>query len=137
MLQDNPILNEILKNKKLLIVDDDELFSEIFKEMLEDWFLYIYIADNAKEALDVLGDVPFDLVITDIEMPEMDGTQLCHEIKKRFPHQDLVVASSHSSEPYLIKLLTADIQGYLKKPFKLETLKKVLENIYIPKGATC
>lgn len=74
-----------LEGKKVLIVEDNVTHSRLLKNQLEQWKLSPQIAYSAKEALTVLLQDHIDLVLTDMEMPEMDGLEMAKSIKVRWP----------------------------------------------------
>ncbi|MBE9464287.1 two-component regulator propeller domain-containing protein [Dyadobacter subterraneus] len=88
-----------LENSKILIVDDNETNWEILKGQLEDWKLIPYVASSGKQALEILEQkINFSLVITDMEMPLMDGIQLASLIKERYPILPVMLLSSKGNE---------------------------------------
>jgi len=83
-----------LINKRILIVDDNETNLKILSDQLENWKFISIIAHSVKEAIDILGKERFDMVISDMEMPEIDGTQLAIHIKKHYPQLPVILLSS-------------------------------------------
>ena len=86
--------------------------------------LNVYLAQNGKEALDILEKEKIDFVISDIEMPIMDGEKFVKEIRKKYSLNELpvVIISSISDKEKLIKLLKIGCNDYLFKPFVKEEL---------------
>ena len=114
-----------LDNKKILIVDDDYYFRLVLQKNLTYHNHKPSLAENAKHAQQMIGLDTFDLVISDIRMPEMNGIQLLHWIKSN--HKIPVVLMTGFSE--LLETqegaqLGAD--GFLAKPFKTEDLLEVI-----------
>ncbi len=123
-------LQEKLKAKQVLIVDDDLLFNEIFQEMLEGYGMDVSVARDGSGALMRYRAGDFELVVTDIEMPNGDGIELCEEIKRIDPGQKIVVLSSHDDREYLTRLLNIGVEGFLIKPFKIQKLETLLEKLF-------
>jgi CheY-like chemotaxis protein len=92
----NTVGNE---GKKVLLVDDNATNLTILKTQLELWKLSPTLAISAKQALDILTyQEGFDLVITDMQMPDMDGVQLSQRIKAKHPRLPIVLLSSVGDE---------------------------------------
>ncbi len=91
-------------------------------------------ANNGVEALKVLGSERFDAVFTDIVMPEMDGFELCEEIRKSSTLQDMpiVVISTHHDSNYIMKALRHGADDYIPKPVETAIVKKALNRILTP-----
>ncbi|MCF0057098.1 hybrid sensor histidine kinase/response regulator [Dyadobacter sp. CY356] len=88
-----------LENSKILIVDDNETNWGILKGQLEDWKLIPYVASSGSQALNILAqNINFSLVITDMEMPLMDGIQLASLIRERYPLLPVMLLSSKGNE---------------------------------------
>lgn len=88
-----------LENSKILIVDDNETNWGILKGQLEDWKLIPYVASSGKQALEILAqNINFSLVITDMEMPLMDGIQLASLVRERYPLLPVMLLSSKGNE---------------------------------------
>ena len=105
---------------KILIVDDVKLSVEIGKSYLKDKGCDVLSAANGREALSLIRLDKPDLVLTDLHMPEMNGDELCREIKSdpALKHIPVVILSSDSNSTNLEKCHDAGCDGILKKPFK-------------------
>jgi two-component system OmpR family response regulator len=102
--------------------------------MLQQLGLSISEASNGVEALKSLRKEKCDAVFTDIVMPEMDGFELCEEIRKTSDWMDMpiVVISTHYDSNYIVKALRYGADDYIPKPVDPETVKKVLHRIFTP-----
>jgi signal transduction histidine kinase/CheY-like chemotaxis protein/ligand-binding sensor domain-containing protein len=112
-----------LKNKTILLVDDNATNRSILKTQLKQWEFIPVVADSGIEALKYLNSVQqFDLVISDMNMPDMDGIQLAREIKKIHPQLPLILLSSVGNEQVRYE---ADLFNIvLTKPTKHHNLYK-------------
>ncbi|MEO5683911.1 MAG: two-component regulator propeller domain-containing protein [Chitinophagaceae bacterium] len=84
-----------LKGKHVLVVDDNATNLCIMKNQLEQWKLIPTLAGSGKEALNILSEnTSFDLLLTDMQMPEMDGIELAEFVRKRYPQLPILLLSS-------------------------------------------
>jgi HD-like signal output (HDOD) protein len=82
-------------------------------------------AGNGQEALDLLAQSPFDVIVSDMRMPGMDGAQLLNEVKQRYPHVVRIILSGHSDQQSLLRSVGVAHQ-YLSKPCDADTLKNTV-----------
>ena len=126
-------LIELGKNLRVLYVEDDKALQAETKKILDRIFARVDVASDGLQALERFKMVAYDLVITDIEMPYMNGMELSQEIKKINPKLPIVVISAYSNTEYLIKAIGIGINYYVLKPIKMEelinTLHRVAEHI--------
>jgi len=114
------------KGRKVLIVDDNETNLHILKSQLEQWNLKPVTASSGKRALEILNrDRNFDLVITDMKMPELDGVQLSRKIKEIDPMQRVILLSSIGDESQ--KKSGNLFAAILTKPVKQQQLLRVIQ----------
>lgn len=113
------------KGKRVLVVDDNETNRRILQIQLEHWELVPVMAGSAKEALAILAVQAFDLVLSDMQMPEVNGVELAGLIKKTHPQLPVVLLSSIGDD---IKSNCANLfSAILIKPVKQQDLCKVLQ----------
>ncbi len=109
---------------KILIVDDDELVVDSFVKTLGEYKDFIVDkTTNSTHALQLIRDKDYDIVITDIVMPELDGIQLLRRIKKIRPETEVILITAFGSYNSAIDALHFGATDYLSKPFKPEDLK--------------
>ena len=114
------------EGKRILIVDDNETNLKILKIQLEQWKLVAELADSAEQALGYLAaGRTYDLIITDMQMPEMDGVQLSELIKKKHPNIPIILLSSIGDETR--KNYAHLFSSVLTKPVKQHNLCKVIQ----------
>ncbi len=123
-----------LKGLRVLLVDDSEIIRIKISKDLESIDLIVTTATNGFDALAKLRDNPFDIVFTDIVMPEMDGFELTEEIRRTPEIQILpiVVISSHCENEYILKALRLGADDYINKPIDISLLKKVIQRALTP-----
>jgi two-component system, cell cycle response regulator len=106
--------------KKILIVDDEIFFREVFKDALQERFL-VMEASSGHEALELAASHTPDLIVLDIEMPGINGIQVCQELKNRVEtrHIPVLLLSSRTKKEEIILGLQAGADDYLTKPMCL------------------
>ena len=118
----------------VLIVDDSGAMRKVIKKTIKisgfdvDNF---YEAGNGKEALEVLKDNWVDVVLTDINMPEMDGITLLKRLKEDETLQGLpvIVISTEKRDKRVKNAISSGARGYVKKPFRPEEIKNILTEV--------
>lgn len=119
----------------ILIVDDSDIIRSALEKTLHISKLPIdtvFKAENGRAALHILEHHWVDLVLTDVHMPEMSGTELVDEMQKRadFCTIPVIIISTEGSSAKIEQLLNGGARGYLRKPFTPEQVRaKVLEII--------
>lgn len=118
------------RNNKILLVDDDIEICRFIKTELSDWYRFV-ICNNGKEALKQLLSGQFDLVISDVVMPEMDGITLLKNIKGNANISDVpvIMLTSKSEISDRLQGLKLGADAYLAKPFSLEELHVTIDNL--------
>ena len=118
------------KNCKILLVDDDIEICRYIKAELSDWYRFM-ICNNGKEALKQLLSEKFDLVISDVVMPEMDGITLLKKIKSNAHVSDVpvIMLTSKSEISDRLEGIKQGADAYLSKPFSMEELHFTIDNL--------
>jgi CheY-like chemotaxis protein len=116
-----------------LIVDDEFGLAEMLQEMLGEHGYDVCLAINGRLALDILAERSIDLVITDIMMPVMDGTELATAIRQSEAHRDIpiVIMTSLPSPPSQQSSL---FDAVLRKPFTPELLMSTIDACFAVGG---
>ncbi len=126
------MLEKYAKNKSVLLVEDDENIIKETKELLELIFSNVIVAKDGDVGIQKYlnykkeNDKYFDLVITDIQMPKMDGIELTKLIYKENSDQLLIVLSAHSESHYLLELVNIGISHFITKPLNYDSFVHVL-----------
>jgi YesN/AraC family two-component response regulator len=114
------------KDLNVLYVEDDVSLREEVSIFLLDIFHSVDLATNGQEGLDMLAKTHYDIVITDIKMPIMDGIEMIAKINELYPHQAILVTSAHNEIGNLCKLVNLGIEDFLSKPLVGEQTFNVL-----------
>lgn len=115
---------------KVLIVDDEQDFVEMFSLRLTAQGEKVFTAFSGQEALKVLESTPIDVVILDIRMPGMDGIDVLKEIKKHHPIIEVILLTGHGSTETAVEGMKLGAFDYLMKPADFEDIKIKLENAW-------
>jgi two-component system response regulator PilR (NtrC family) len=121
------------KLKKILIVEDDEILRNMLCETLASLDYFPMGVEDGETALCQLKAQDFDLVISDIRMPKMDGMTLLRNIKKMVSQLPVVLITGFPSSYPPQKSLQEGADGYLAKPFRIEKLDELLRELLYEK----
>lgn len=115
------------QGKRLLIVDDDLCMREVTELFLNENGYACTTSENAGRAIDHLKTDQFDLVITDLHMPDMDGLALLEWIKRRLPATKVMMMTGDSNRQFKQHAVKQGVANYLVKPFTLEKFLQEIE----------
>lgn len=117
-------------NIRILIIEDTPAVSHYMMRQLNPDYSF-YFASTGREGLEKAGNVVPDLIITDIMMPEMDGLELCRQIRKSelLNHIPVIMVTAKASHEDRLKGLEAGADAYLEKPFSADELKVRVEKL--------
>ncbi|MBY0426927.1 MAG: PAS domain S-box protein [Cytophagales bacterium] len=126
-----------LSGKKVLLVEDNNLNQLIASEFMKNWGLEVVLAENGLEALDQLRkDDQIDLVLMDLQMPQMDGYTATQKIRSdfdgKFDSLPIIALSASTSSEVREKVMSVGMNDYLSKPFESQALfKKINDYIHL------
>ena len=112
-----------MKNKKILVVDDEAPIREILKKGLSQIGGFsVEVAQNGREAIEKIERDVFDLVLTDMKMPEMDGLELLKTIKGTWPDMMVILMTAYGSIETAVEAMKMGANDYITKPIDLNEL---------------
>ncbi len=120
------------KRRKVLVVDDQESMRILLQDLLEAIGYGVALAGGGQQALQLLSSDSFDLVLSDLNMPGMDGTALLKEIKKRYPELPVVIITGYGTFHTEKRVMREGASGYISKPCTLAKIEKTLASILSP-----
>lgn len=129
-------LNEVIGKYKVLYVEDDITVSSKVSKMFEEIFLIVDVAMNGIEGLEKYNKYYdennkfYDIVISDINMPKMNGIELSKHIKSINPSQEIFIISAHNESNILQELINIGVSTFIHKPIKLEELLNSIFKIH-------
>ena len=121
------------KSMKILVVDDFSTMRRIIKNLLKDLgFSNIQEADDGSTALPMLQQGDFDFVVTDWNMPGMQGIDLLRAIRAddKLKHLPVLMGTAEAKKEQIVAAAQAGVNGYVVKPFTAATLKEKLDKIF-------
>ncbi len=116
---------------RILIVEDDPSVLSVLSENFETGFPEVVTAENGEEALMKFKPYDYDLIISDIRMPEMDGFSLLDKIRKMDPEVPFFMMTGYLSNETVSAALQKGADGLIPKPFHFEHLKTRLSDFFI------
>ncbi len=121
-------MNNREEHFRILIVDDNKELREILGEYLKDEGDLVEGANNGKDALSKYQKNPYDLIITDLNMPELTGIELIKEIVKQETGTEFIIITGYASLDTAIEAIKVGAFDYIVKPFRMEELRVVVKN---------
>jgi DNA-binding NtrC family response regulator len=113
----------VIKPNTIVVVDDDSEILDLFEDILRKEGYQVRTADNAKTALTLIDRHAPDVVITDIQMPGMDGMELLTELRTRAPQAFVILTTAYGSLETAVEGLKAGAFDYLGKPFLVDDIR--------------
>ena len=112
---------------RVLVVDDDKVLQDSVRQALEYHHFVVDVADNGKEALNKVTSTKYDLVVMDVNMPEMDGIEALGHIKKYDPTVIVLILTAYSNVGDAVKVVKEGAYNYLEKPITSENLVALIK----------
>ena len=117
---------------RVLLVEDEDIARKTLAFYLNTIFDEVVLASDGSEGLLILKEnhlenKSFDLVLTDLNMPNLTGTQMIDEILKLIPDQRFIIVSAHKNEEDLLKLINLRVLGYFVKPLNIDNMMEMLQ----------
>jgi len=115
------------ESNRILVVDDDRLIRGFFKEIFPDPTFLLDTASSGDEALACLAKNTYQLVVTDLRMPGIDGLRLLHEIQRVTPDTVVIVMTGQGSLREAVELMKEGAYDVITKPFRIEDMRLVVD----------
>ncbi|TWT39897.1 Transcriptional regulatory protein ZraR [Thalassoglobus neptunius] len=114
---------------RLLFVDDEAPIRMVMGDELERIGHDVTVCEGGQEAIDVLSDNAFDVVITDLKMPQVDGWAVIDHINKSGVETDIIISTGHGDFDDAIRAIRAGAYDFLRKPYKIVEIANVLNRV--------
>ena len=114
---------------RILVVDDELLIRDLLYDFFtgEDWD--ITVADGGQKAIDFLKNREFDVVLTDLKMPDVDGLELTGRIRSLYGSLPVIIMTGYPSMDSALAALRFKVDDYIIKPFNVNQLFKVVQRV--------
>ena len=119
---------------KILVVDDELSMREFLSILLEREGYDVAVAGSAEEALRLMDNSPFDLVLSDVNMPGLSGIELLARIRKQSPGTGVLMITAYSAAEQAVEAMKLGAYDYIAKPFKIEEIKQLVINALEKQG---
>jgi PAS domain S-box-containing protein len=120
----------------ILLIDDEEMILDSLSAILLKDGYQVDCAKSGDEALDILKQRPYDLIITDIRMPGINGLEMVEQLKTFKPHQKILVITGYGSLETAVKAQHRGVSDYLIKPIDIKSLKNSIRRALRPAEET-
>ncbi|BCO08865.1 hypothetical protein GF1_12410 [Desulfolithobacter dissulfuricans] len=122
---------KLSSNETILLVEDDENVRNFASVTLESLGYKVYQASNGRIALDLIhsGECKFDLILTDLIMPEMNGKELVEQVKKILPESKVIYVSGYTDNHIVHNGLLEEGVKFLHKPYSVDSLAKIIRQV--------
>jgi len=114
----------------LLYIEDEAPIQMVTSMFLEPYFSEIFEASNGIEAMELYEEQKPDVIITDIEMPKMNGLEFCKKLRENDKTTPIIITTAYTSIEYLLEAVSLNLIKYLGKPLKEEALVEALETCF-------
>jgi DNA-binding response OmpR family regulator len=118
-----------MDEKKILVVDDDPQIITLLTDFLEDEGYSIDSSPDAEDALKKVENGHYDLVISDVRMPGMDGFELLKEIKASFGKMKVIMMTGYTDDYDISDVLLLGADDYITKPFDIDRVLLSVKNL--------
>ena len=115
--------------RRILVVDDDPLSRDFLTEAVQALGYLALAAPNAEEALDRIGSEHPDLVLSDLRMPGIDGLELCHRLRERWPDLPVIVVTAHGTIESAVGAMKEGASDFVLKPTSPEALRIAIDRV--------
>ena len=112
----------------ILVVDDELLIRDLLYDFFTGQGWNITVAEDGRRALDMMRSRKYDLVLSDIKMPQMDGLALSAHVKQAHPEIPVVLMTGYPSVDTAVTALRHKVDDYVIKPFNINQLYKLVES---------
>ncbi len=124
-----PFIKMEEENQKILVVDDDVSIRSLLGQFLERKGFSYSTAENGRNALELLEDQNFTIIITDLIMPQIDGLELLKIVKQSWPDIDVLVMTGYTKNFTYTDVISSGASDFIQKPFSLDEIEAKLNRV--------
>lgn len=116
--------------KNILVVDDEESVRVILKQILEKGGFGADVANDGEDAIEKMKKCSYDMLVTDINMPRMDGVALLKKSKELYPKIPVIFITAYGKDKIIMEAMKTGLSNYIEKPFKMDdVIRTIKENL--------
>jgi len=115
---------------RILVVDDEEVIRELLSEILMDEGYEVDTAKEGNEAMEKIKRLPFELVITDIRMPGLNGMEILRETKKKNPSIEVIIITGYGTPEIEAEAIAQGASGYINKPININQIRNMVAEVF-------
>jgi CheY-like chemotaxis protein len=127
-------LTNVIRSKHVLVVDDDQGTRNLFRLVLVPMGYQVTLAANGQEALAEMRRGPFDLIITDLHLPDSNGLILAEHGRALYPKANIVMATIDDDADTILRAFAAGCNVYLIKPYQLDHVVELVRRLETATG---
>lgn len=124
--KENPKSDQVIEPAVIMVVDVDDNVRELMKDVLEKDGHEVYCFDNGIEAVASLPEIQPEIIISDISLPDTDGSEIVRQIRGSHPNVHIILSSGLDDHVYQEKMCDSQVELMIKKPFNIQQLRSVL-----------
>lgn len=114
-------------SKRVLVIDDEAIVRVSCQRVLEPEGFIVDVTSRGDEALQMMERQSYDVVLTDLKMPDMDGLEVLREIKKKWPDIQVIVITGYGTISTAVQAVKLGAYDVIEKPFSPETILNVVK----------
>ncbi len=115
---------------KILVVEDEEIIRMMFKQSFSNWGFKVNTAENGKDALEKCQQGFFNIVVTDLNMPVMDGMELLKRLKSKWPFQEVIVVTGYATIESAIEAMKLGAYDFILKPVNFDHVQFIINKLF-------
>jgi CheY-like chemotaxis protein len=119
----------VVKKRPILLVDDEKNIRLTLSQSLEPLGLPIQTAVNGEEALQKLDDAEFGLLLLDLKMPGMDGMEVLHRVRERWPTIPVIIITAHGTIESAVDAMKIGAVDFIQKPFSPREIRELVTKV--------
>jgi len=119
-------MSDLAPTVRVLVVDDEVVVRSGISRVLERQGMEVHLAAGGEQALEIMAEQPFGVVLLDVKMPGMDGIEVLRHIRSDYPGTPVIMITGYPSIETAIEALKQGAVDYLVKPFRVDELEKLL-----------
>ena len=125
----SPPIEKSDQTPRIMAVDDDQVILDLLKNFLSGFGYEYSVAHDGQEAIQLLQKERFDVVLTDMVMPRLDGMELLQHIRENYPRTDVIVVTGHPANFTFTSVIKAGAIDFITKPFNRDELEAKLDRV--------